>query len=74
MTIGINDVDGPPQELKYMAEFASELSCNLDIYNAHEGFFSISQPEGNQLAFCCNDILRRVEELIASVSTAAKCT
>jgi coenzyme F420-reducing hydrogenase delta subunit len=67
--IELNDVDGPLQDIKYMAEVAAELSDNLDSNNSRAGFFEISTSEGNRLAFACNDILRRVEELIASIST-----
>jgi hypothetical protein len=70
--ITMNDVDGPLQDIKYMAEFAAELIVNLDGINALPGQFSISTEEGNRLAFACNDTLRRVEELIASLSVAAK--
>jgi hypothetical protein len=70
-TIDPNDVDGPLQDLKHMAEFASELSSGLDGNKARPGFFEIELSEGNRLAFCCNDILRRVEELIGSMSASA---
>jgi hypothetical protein len=66
--IDLNDVDGPLQDLKYMAEFAAQLSSGLDSNEARPGFFEIELSQGNRLAFCCNDILRRVEELIRSVS------
>jgi hypothetical protein len=67
--IDLNDVDVPLQDIKYMAEIAAELSDNLDSNKSRPGFFEISLSEGNRLAFCCNDMLRRVEELIASIST-----
>lgn len=70
--IDLNDVDGPLQDIKYMAEVAAELIVNLDGIDAPPGFFSISTSEGNRRAFACNDTLRRVEELIASLSAAAK--
>jgi len=70
--IDLNDVDGPLQDIKYMAEVAAELVDNLDSNDARSGFFEISIQEGNRLAFACNDTLRRVEELIASVSAIAK--
>jgi hypothetical protein len=70
--IKLNDVDGPLQDIKYMAEFAAELVVNLDGNNAPPGFFSISIDEGNRLGFACNETLRRVEELIESLSAADK--
>ena len=71
-SLSLNDVDGPLQDLKYMAEIAAELSDNLDASQARDGFFEIDLSQGNRLAFCCNDILRRVNELIGSVSASAK--
>ena len=71
-SLSLNDVDGPLQDLKYMAEIAAELSDNLDSNEARPGFFEIDLSQGNRLAFCCNDILRRVNELIGSVSASAK--
>lgn len=70
--IELNDIDGPLQDIKYMAEIASELACNLDGNDAPPGFFSIRISEGNRLAFSCNDLLRRVEELIECLSALAK--
>jgi hypothetical protein len=70
--IDLNDVDGPLQDLKYMAEFAAELSSSLDSNEARPGFFEIDLSQGNRLAFCVNDVLRRVDELIESVSASAK--
>jgi hypothetical protein len=64
-----NAVDGQLHELKHMAEFASALSCDdLDGNGAKEGYFHIRQDEGNRLGFCCNDMLRRVNELISTFS------
>jgi hypothetical protein len=63
-----NKIDGPLYELKYMAEIAAELSDNFSSDGAQPGFFQIGQSEGNRLGFCCNDILRRVEELLKSLS------
>jgi hypothetical protein len=60
----INEIVIQLQDLKYMAEFAAELVQCLDGNGADEGYFRIRQDEGNRLAFCCNDALRRVEELI----------
>jgi hypothetical protein len=54
--IELNDVDGPLQDIKYMAEIAAELSDNLDSNHSRPGFFEISLSEGNRLAFCCNDM------------------
>jgi hypothetical protein len=71
-SLSLNDVDSPLQDLKYMAEIAAELSDNLDSNEARPGFFEIDLSQGNRLAFCCNDILRRVNELIGSVSASAK--
>ena len=71
-SLSLNDVDGPLQDLKYMAEIAAELSDILDSNEARPGFFEIDLSQGNRLAFCCNDILRRVNELIGSVSASAK--
>jgi hypothetical protein len=70
--INLNDVDGPLQNIKYMAEVAADLVDNLDSNDARSGFFEISKKEGNRLAFACNDTLRRVEKLIASVVAIAK--
>jgi hypothetical protein len=53
-----------------MAEFAAQLCSSLDSNQARRGLFEIDHSKGNQLAFCCNDILRRIEELIASVTAA----
>lgn len=60
----MNIIDGHLQDLKYMVEFAAELSDELDGNGAREGYFHIPQDAGNRLAFCCNDMLRRVNELI----------
>ena len=65
----IDDVDGPLQDIKYMAEFAAQLCSSLDSNDARSGFFEIDLSKGNQLAFCCNDVLRRVEELIGFQKT-----
>jgi hypothetical protein len=70
--IDLNDVDVPLQEIKYMAAVAADLVDNLDSNGARSGFFEISKEEGNRLAFACNDTLRRVEKLIASVFAIAK--
>jgi hypothetical protein len=70
--IDLDDVDVPLQEIKYMAAVAADLVDNLDSNAARSGFFEISEEEGNRLAFACNDTLRRVEKLIASVSAIAK--
>jgi hypothetical protein len=68
--IDLNDVDGPLQDIKYMVEVAAELIDDLDSNEARPGFFEISREKGNRLAFACNDTLRRIEELMASVSAA----
>jgi hypothetical protein len=65
--IDLTDVDGQLQDIKYMAEIAAELSDNLDANGAQPGFFQIRVSEGNRLAFCCNDLLRRVGELLGSI-------
>lgn len=70
--LSLDDVDGPLQDLKYMAEIAAELVSDLDGNQARPGFFEIDLSQGNRLAFCCNDILRRVDELIESVSASAR--
>jgi hypothetical protein len=49
-------------------EFAAELSDELDGNGAREDYFHIPQDAGNRLAFCCNDILGRVNELIRILS------
>jgi hypothetical protein len=55
--------------LKFMAEFAAGLvDDGLDANGAKEGYFHIRRDEGERLAFCCVDILRRVEEMINSLS------
>jgi hypothetical protein len=64
--IDLNDVDSALHDIKYMADFAAELAGNLDATGAQPGNFQISMSEGNRLAFCCNDILRRIEELLGS--------
>jgi hypothetical protein len=68
--IELNDVDRPLQDIKYMAEIAAELVNDLDSNDARAGFFQISHAAGNRLAFACNDTLRRIEELLASLSAA----
>ena len=70
--IELNDVDGPLQEIMYMAEIAAELSDELDSNESRPRFFEISHEKGNRLAFACNDILRRIEELQAALTAANK--
>ena len=70
--IELNDVDGPLQDICYMAQIAAELTDQLDANDARPGFFEISRQEGNRLAFACNDILRRIEELLAALTAANK--
>jgi hypothetical protein len=70
--IGLNDVDGPLQDIKYMAEIASELADELSRDGAQVGFFQIQVDRANRLGFCCNDILRRIDELLESVTDKAK--
>jgi hypothetical protein len=70
--IELNDVDGPLQDIMYMAEIAAELSSKLDANDARPGFFELSRQEGNRLAFACNDTLRRIEELQAALTAANK--
>jgi len=60
----LNEIDNKLHHVKWMAEFASELVGHLDGSGAAEGHFHIPESEGNRLAFCCNDLLERVEELI----------
>jgi hypothetical protein len=67
-----NEIDGPLYDIKYMAETAAELSDNFSSDGAQPGFFQIGLDEGNRLGFCCNDILRRVGELLESLSANAK--
>jgi len=64
-------VDNPLCEIKYMAEMAAELSDNFSADGAQPGFFQIGVGEANRLGFCCNDILRRVEELLKSLQSAS---
>ena len=70
--IELNDVDGPLQDIKYMAEVAAELADKLSREGAQVGFFQIQVAQGNRLGFCCNDILRRIDELLESVTDKAK--
>jgi hypothetical protein len=65
-------LDGPLQDIKYMAEVAAELADQLSREGAQVGFFQIQVTQGNRLGFCCNDILRRVDELLESVTDKAK--
>ncbi len=69
--IELNDVDGRLQDICYMAEIAAELTSQLRSDDARPGFFEISSQDGNRLAFACNDMLRRIEELQASMTAAA---
>jgi hypothetical protein len=39
--LNLDDVDGPLQDIKYMAEIAAELIDNLDANGAQSGFFQI---------------------------------
>jgi hypothetical protein len=71
--VSIDDVEGPLHEIQRMAQFAAGLATDgLAANEAPEGFFQIPTKEGNQLAFCTYDILRRVDELLESISSAAK--
>ena len=70
--IALNDVDGPLQDIKYMAEVAAELADKLSREGAQVGFFQIQVAQGSRLGFCCNDILRRIDELLESVTDKAK--
>jgi hypothetical protein len=69
--INIDDVEGPLTELQHMAQFAAGLAAN-GLSGHPDGFFQIPTKEGNQLAFCTYDILRRVDELLESISSPAK--
>jgi hypothetical protein len=66
-TIDLNDVSCALYDIKYMAEIASDLVDNLDAEGMPPDRFQISDSEGNQLAFCCVDILRRINELLRSI-------
>jgi hypothetical protein len=70
--IELNDVDGPLQDIRYMAEVAAELVDKLAKEGTQVGFFQIQVNHGNRLGFCCNDILRRIDELLESVTHKAK--
>jgi hypothetical protein len=71
--ISIDDVEGPLHEIQHMAQFAAGLAADgLSSHEAPEGYFQIPTKEGNQLAFCCYDLLRRVDELLESISSPAK--
>jgi hypothetical protein len=61
-------VDDHLVPLKFMAEFAAGLVMEMDANGAQDGYFRIRRDEGERLAFCCVDMLRRVEELINSLS------
>ena len=61
----IDVIDGKLIELKHMAEFAADLSSGLEANDAKEGYIHLPQDKGNRLAFCCEDVLRRVEEITA---------
>jgi hypothetical protein len=67
--IELNDVDGPLQDIKYMVEVAVELTDKLSRVGAQPGYFQIQIDQGDRLGFCCNDILRRVGELLKSLSS-----
>lgn len=69
----LNDIASQLQEIQHMAEFASGLAADcLDGNGATPGFFQIPTGEGNQLAFCCYDILKRIKELQASIDGVGK--
>ncbi len=61
-------VDDHLVPLKFMAEIAAGLVMEMSADGIQEGYFHIRRMEGDQLGFCCVDILRRVEELINSLS------
>jgi hypothetical protein len=65
--IDVNAIASALNDIKYMAEIAAETSDSLSSAGAQPGFFQISVSDGNRLGFCCNDILRRVGELLAFV-------
>jgi hypothetical protein len=62
----VNDVDHRLHELKYMAEFVAELAQGLN--GVEEGNFRIRYDEGNRLAFCCFEMLRRIKDAIETVN------
>jgi hypothetical protein len=63
----LNDISSSLQEIQHMAEFAAGLAADgLGANEAQPGYFQIRTTEGNQLAFCCYDILRRIKELQAT--------
>jgi hypothetical protein len=61
----LNEIDMALRNAQYMADFAAELVGALDGDGAPEGYFKIPFSDGNRLAFCCNDLLQRVEDMIS---------
>jgi hypothetical protein len=48
-TVEIDDVSGPLQEIRHMADFAAGLAADgLDANEAQPGYYQIPRKEGNQ--------------------------
>jgi hypothetical protein len=62
-----NEIELQLREIKWMSEFAVDLAGLLDSSEARADHFEIGMAEGNRLGFCCNEILRRVEELQTTI-------
>jgi hypothetical protein len=60
----LNEIDMALRNAQYMADFAGELVDGLDGDGAPEGYFKISEANGNRLAFCCYNLSERLEQLI----------
>jgi hypothetical protein len=56
----LNAIDGQLHDLECMAEFAALLAEDLTGDEAKPGFLTIELGKGDRLAFCCYDILRRI--------------
>jgi hypothetical protein len=67
----LNEIDGKLHNIKHMADIAAEAADALDGDGATEGHFQISEATGNRLAFCCYDVVNRIEELIGLISKSA---
>ncbi len=63
----LNTIDNQLHELECMAEFAAGLAEDLDGGEAKPGFFQIEISKGDRLAFCCYDMLRRINLVRDSV-------
>jgi hypothetical protein len=67
----LNEIDGKLHNIKHMVDIAAEAAGALDANGAAEGYFHIPMDAGNRLAFCCYDVVNRIEELIGLISKPA---